>query len=72
MPKSEGKHKCPVCGKYEFDAPNSFDLCPECGWEDSGLQEDEPDYEVAPNFMSLNQYREKYESGWKPEWLLES
>ena len=27
-------HKCPVCGEYEFEGVNSYDICPVCGWED--------------------------------------
>ena len=49
------KHKCPVCGQYEFPEEDSFDVCEVCGWEDDGLQENEPEYEGGANRMSLNQ-----------------
>ena len=65
-------HKCPVCGKYEFSRHDSFDICPECGWEDAYLQEREPDFDGGPNdSMTLNEYKAKYKSGWRPDWLLE-
>lgn len=66
------KRKCPVCGKTEFvGSCSSFDICPECGWEDDLIQEREPDSDVGSNEMPLNEYKAKYESGWRPEWLTE-
>ena len=54
------KHKCPVCGEYEFDEEDSYDICEVCGWEDDGFQERHPDYEGGANHMSLNQAKEAY------------
>ena len=34
-------HKCPICGEYEFEDENSYDICPVCGWNDDGWL-DEP------------------------------
>ena len=63
-------HVCPVCGKHEFPSWDSYDICPECGWEDSAFQEKNPDNDAGPNDgMTLNEYKAKYESGWRPEWL---
>ena len=64
-------HSCPICGKFKFEQHGSFDICPNCGWEDDIVQETDPDYAVGANHMSLNEYKEKYESGWRPEWLTE-
>jgi len=63
------KHLCPVCGEYEFESLDSYDICPVCGWEDDAYQADNPDEEMCANELSLNQYKAKFESGWKPDWL---
>lgn len=60
---SDMTHKCPVCGKYEFPEADSFDICDVCGWEDDGLQEDEPDCAGGANDMSLNEYKAAWEAG---------
>ena len=65
----KGPRKCPVCGKHEFSSWNSYEICPECGWEDDSMQEVTPDDDLGANGMSLNEYKAKYESGWRPEWL---
>jgi hypothetical protein len=54
-------HKCPVCGKYEFEDDSCHDICPFCGWEDDGVQFDDADYEGGANTVSLNQYRKQYQ-----------
>lgn len=54
------KHRCPVCGKYEFKEEGSFDICPYCDWEDDWYQEKHPDFWGGANSMSLNQAREAY------------
>ncbi|MDD4807476.1 MAG: CPCC family cysteine-rich protein [Oscillospiraceae bacterium] len=38
-------------------------MCPVCGWEDDGVQLDEPDLEGGANEMSLNEAREAYRQG---------
>ena len=58
---------CPVCGKYTFEEYDSYDICPVCGWEDDGLQRDEPDLACGANGLSLNQYREQYRSRMKTQ-----
>ena len=67
MKREDGPRKCPVCGKYEFLEWNSYDVCPECGWEDYSEQENYPDDDLGPNRMSLNEYKAKYKSGWCPD-----
>ena len=47
-------HKCPVCGEYTFKDSLSSDICPICGWEDTGF-EDCPDKKASPYMMSFNE-----------------
>ncbi|MGI6284115.1 CPCC family cysteine-rich protein [Caproicibacterium lactatifermentans] len=54
---------CPVCGKAVFKHADDFEICPVCGWEDDGVQLDEPDLEGGANEMSLNEAREAYRQG---------
>ena len=56
------KHKCPVCGKYEFPMHGSNEVCEVCGWEDDSAQEDDLDFGGA-NWETLRGYRELYKNG---------
>lgn len=56
------KHKCPVCGKYEFPREDSHDFCPVCAWEDDVVQILEPD-ESGANPISLSKARALWEQG---------
>lgn len=53
MPPPE-PHMCPVCGEYEFQNEYSYDICPICGWEDSGF-EDFPDEQMSISSMTFNE-----------------
>ena len=53
--------KCPVCSRYEFEADNDFDVCDVCGWENDGVQFDDPDYRGGANRVSLNEARVKWQ-----------
>lgn len=59
----EVNHRCPVCGRYEFEEHGSFDICEVCHWEDDPIQEKDPDYKGGANKMSLNEAREAYARG---------
>lgn len=61
-------HMCPVCGKFEFPMHGSFEVCEVCGWEDDPVQMEFPDEDHCANELSLNEYRKKYQSGWRPDW----
>jgi len=51
---------CPVCGNYNMGETPSHDVCIRCEWEDDHLQRDNPDYDGGANYVSLNQYRERW------------
>lgn len=55
-------HMCPVCGKFEFPAHGSFDICDVCGWEDDATQEEDPEAGGA-NWEGLKGYRALYKAG---------
>lgn len=54
---------CPVCGKHTFEEDDNFEICPVCGWEDDGIQRDDPDYDGGANHMSLNQAKKAWAEG---------
>lgn len=60
------KHKCPVCGKFEFEYEGCFDICEVCGWHDDPIQFENPDEKYCANQISLNEAREVYKKrgGW--------
>jgi hypothetical protein len=68
-------HLCPVCGKYEFQTYDWYEICHVCGWEDNAMQNEDPDCAAGPNKMSLNDYRRAYLAGemdwWADEWTEE-
>lgn len=57
------KHKCPVCGEYEFEEQGCYDICEVCGWEDDPIQGNDPDLKGGANSMSLNEAIEAYKNG---------
>ena len=59
----EERHKCPLCGQYEFNQYNSMEFCPICGWFDDALYENDPDYHGGLYTISLNNARKLWESG---------
>ena len=58
----EGKHKCPVCGQFEFEEEGSFDFCPVCGWCDDPLESSKPGYKGGYNRMTVEEYREAWKN----------
>ena len=51
-------HACPVCGKYKFEDECCFDICPFCGWEDDGT-DDDTDI-LGANDLRFSLYKERY------------
>lgn len=68
---NKDKRMCPICGKTEFGSPLDSEICHVCGWEDDEVQEKNPDICFGANGRSLNDYKKRYESGWRPDWLAE-
>lgn len=56
------KVKCPVCGKFEFDDRDDYEICDICFWENEEYQITHPDKSGA-NRMSLNEARKAYREG---------
>ena len=62
------KHKCPVCGKYEFEEYNYLDICDICGRMNDALYENDPDCLVGGySSISLNMARDLYRRA--PRWI---
>lgn len=55
--------KCPVCGEYTFEEENNFEICAVCGWENDGIQKDDPDEKDCANRMSLNEAKKAWAEG---------
>ena len=60
--KAKSGRICPVCGKYQFEEDDNFEICPVCGWEDDAIQREAPDYDGGANPISLNQAIEAYKN----------
>ena len=50
---------CPVCGKKTIEERWSFEICPECGWEDDCCVENE-DHFSCVNGVSIKEARRNY------------
>lgn len=56
------RKRCKCCGIGWVDGQDgSFDVCHVCGWEDDGVQNDDPDYPGGANSLSLNDHRKEFE-----------
>lgn len=56
-------HKCPVCGKFEFEYVGCHDICPICKWQDHFIQLEDPDATGCANLMSLNEAKAAWAKG---------
>lgn len=53
---------CPVCHKHRFPDRGTFEICPECGWEEDGIMDLYPDkYEGCANDLCFNDFKARYE-----------
>jgi len=59
-------HPCPCCAfRTLLDAERgSHDICGTCGWEDDGVQLDDPDYRGGANEKSLNEARSRFRTAY--------
>ncbi|MBT2393610.1 hypothetical protein J7E87_30430 [Streptomyces sp. ISL-1] len=57
-----GPFKCPCCRLMTLETSASFEICPECGWEDDGQDDFNADKVLGgPNGLeSLTAARERY------------
>ena len=56
------KKYCKCCNLGLIDREeDSHDVCYICGWEDDGVQNDNPDFAGGANTLSLNEYRKDFE-----------
>ena len=56
------KNYCKCCNLGLIDREeDSHDVCYVCGWEDDGVQNDDPDFAGGANTLSLNEYRKDFE-----------
>ena len=53
-------HKCPLCGEYSFKEELQHEICPVCGWEDSGYEEF-PDEQMSISSMTFNERKKWFE-----------
>jgi hypothetical protein len=59
---SAGPHACPCCHELTLDARGQFEICPVCGWEDDGQDDEDADtVRGGPNGpLSLTEARNSY------------
>jgi len=52
-------HSCPVCNKYMFKDRCCFDVCPFCGWEDDGTDDDTDN--IGANDLKYSDFKFRYQ-----------
>ncbi|MEU6679340.1 CPCC family cysteine-rich protein [Streptomyces sp. NPDC046925] len=58
---ARGKLACPCCMFRTLEARGWFEICPTCGWEDSGQDDHNADaYVGGPNHVTLSEARENF------------
>lgn len=51
---------CIVCGALTIEVPGSYEICPNCYWEDDPVQAESPNSPTGSNHLSLNEARNNY------------
>ncbi len=61
LPLNRFMHKCPVCGIRTLTHRGQFEICPECSWEDAGVDgEDEESFFCVNGDYTIRRYRDWY------------
>ncbi|MFC9329414.1 CPCC family cysteine-rich protein [Kitasatospora sp. NPDC057015] len=70
--RGEPRHGCPCCRRTTLPSRGRYDICPVCGWEDTGQGDADADADRGgPNRVTLTQARENFrEFGASEERLL--
>jgi hypothetical protein len=59
---NDRKRACPVCGVYSMPSEeDSYHICEVCGWEDDGIQNDDPTYPGGANELCLKDYKNQWQ-----------
>ena len=51
--RGPGRYPCPCCGTAGLQAPNAYEICTVCGWEDDPVQAADERYRGGANTSSL-------------------
>ena len=60
LPLKRYMFRCPVCGHRTLQYRGCFMICPECGWEDEGVDDEDAESIGANGDYTIRQYREEY------------
>ncbi|WP_420535457.1 CPCC family cysteine-rich protein [Actinomadura viridis] len=55
------RYECPCCAYMTLSIRGMHEICPVCGWEDTGIGDSEPDeYQGGPNHVTLTDARKNF------------
>ena len=55
------RHRCPCCFYLTLPSRGWYEICPVCGWEDTGQDDhDADDYRGGPNRVTLAEARRNF------------
>ncbi|MDR1295487.1 MAG: hypothetical protein LBK59_11170 [Bifidobacteriaceae bacterium] len=58
---SQHNEICACCGFPTLPPGSIYEICALCGWQDDGIQNDDPDLAGGANKLSLNEYHARWE-----------